>query len=108
MLFRSSVSGSGTTTITWPVTTLVNGNYTAALSAAIQDTLGNPLVATTQGIRILYGDFNDDGIVNSQDTVLVNNARSQPYNIFADINGDGVVDIADINIVRTQIGKSNP
>ena len=43
-----------------------------------------------QNLKILWGDFNDEGIVNASDLTLVNNARSQPYNIFADVNGDGV------------------
>jgi uncharacterized protein (DUF2141 family) len=57
---------------------------------------------------VLYADFNDDGLVSAPDLVGVNAARSQAYNIFADLNGDGVVDTNDVNVVRTQIGKSNP
>ncbi len=59
-------------------------------------------------MKILYADFNDDGIVSAPDLTGVNAARSQTYNIFADLNGDGVVDVNDVNIVRTQTGKSNP
>jgi hypothetical protein len=46
-------------------------------------------------------------MVNASDLVLVNNARSAPYNIFADINGDGVVNTADMTAVRNQTGQSN-
>ncbi len=104
----TGVSGSGTNIITWSVTALVNGNYTAALQTSIADLAGNPLVLNNKLIRILYGDFNDDGVVNSQDLVLVNAARSQPYNIFADMDGNGTVDATDVNIVRSQIGQTNP
>ena len=104
----TSVSGSGTNTVTWPINTLVNGNYTASLSAAITNLSSTPISPFNQPIRILYGDFNDDGVVNSQDVVLVNSARSQAYNVLADMNGDGVVDVNDVNIVRSQVGKTNP
>lgn len=104
----TGVSGSGTSTVNWPINTLVNGNYTASLSAAITNLSSTPIAPYNQPIRILYGDINDDGVVNSSDVVLVNNARSQAYNILADVNGDGVVDINDVNIVRAQVGKTNP
>jgi hypothetical protein len=77
---------------------------------AITDKAGNPLsggVDFNQNLKILYGDFNDDGVVNAQDLVLVNAARPQPYNVFADINGDGLVDINDVMVVRQQIGNTN-
>jgi len=31
-------------------------------------------------------------------------ATTAPYNIFADINGDGAVTLADVRIVRSRIG----
>ena len=62
----------------------------------------------SQNLKVLYGDFNDDGVVNSQDFVLVNTARGQPYNILADMNGDGAVNATDVQIVRTQEGNSLP
>ena len=104
----TGVSGSGTNTITWTGGALANGNYTLAFGAGIADLAGNPLAAATQALRILHGDFNDDGVVNSQDLVQVNQARSLAYNIFADMNGSGVVDVTDVNIVRSQIGQTNP
>lgn len=104
----TGISGSGTATVTWTTNPLANGNYSTQLQPTITDLAGNPLALTNQLVRILYGDFNDDGVVNSQDTVLVNAARSQAYNIFADMDGSGVVNVADVNIVRSQIGQTNP
>jgi hypothetical protein len=78
---------------------------------AIKDAGGNPLsggAGFTQALKILWADFNDDGIVNASDLVLVNNARSAPYNIFADLNGDGVVDVNDVQVVRNRNGTSLP
>ena len=43
--------------------------------------------------------------MSSADFLGVYYAISQPYNIFADLNGDGVVNITDVQIARSQIGK---
>jgi hypothetical protein len=78
---------------------------------AIKDAGGNPLnggAGFNQNLKVLWGDGTDDGVVNASDLVLVNNARSQAYNIFADMNGDGVVDINDVQIVRNRIGTTLP
>lgn len=104
----TGISGSGTAAVTWSSNPLANGNYTAGVQATITNLTGEPITAVNQSIRILYGDFNDDGVVNSQDVVLVNQARSLPYNILADMDGNGVVNAADVNIVRSQIGQTNP
>jgi hypothetical protein len=56
----------------------------------------------------MLGDYHDDGVVNAQDMVLVNVQRSQPYNILADLNGDGAVDINDVQIVRNHISNTQP
>ena len=110
------VTGSGTNTVTWTISPVTNlpSTVTKLLGTtanAITDIAGNPLGGGTdysQALKVLWGDFNDDGIVNAQDLVLVNAARSQAYNIFADLNGDGVVDANDVNVVRAQLGNSNP
>jgi hypothetical protein len=62
----------------------------------------------TVPLKVLWGDFNDDGKVNASDLTLVNNARAAAYNIFADLNGDGVVDLNDVQIVRTRNGTVLP
>jgi hypothetical protein len=115
-LASTGFSGLGTNTLTWtinPVTNLPSTITTLAGTGAnaLMDIAGNPLgggVDFTRSLKILFGDFNDDGVVNSQDLVGVNAARSQSYNILADINGDGVVDANDVTVVRSQLGSSNP
>lgn len=108
----TSLIGLGTNTLTWTITPLTLGNFTAVLASAganaLKDGNGNPISAFSQNIKVLYGDYNDDGYVNSADMVGVNLARSAPYNIFADIDGNGVVDLNDVNIVRAQIGHVLP
>src|SRR5262249_59303589 len=74
-------------------------------------TIGNATIATyTWRLDVLPGDFNDDGVVNSQDMVGVRNELLglTSVTIFGDINGDGVVDINDYNAVRRRIGTRLP
>ncbi len=111
----TSVSGVGTNTLTWTINPLALGNFVTTLAGsganAIKDAAGNPLsggAGFSQNIKVLFGDFNDDGVVNAADLTGVNNAIAAPYNIFADINGDGVVNTVDVGIVRTRIGTSLP
>ena len=108
-------SGSGTNTLTWTISPIAEGSFATTLSGsganAIMDTnnhaLGNGAGAA-QVLRVLWGDFNDDGVVNSQDLVGVNDARAAAYNIFADMNGDGVVNTVDVNLVRSRQGTTLP
>src|SRR5439155_19070942 len=108
-------TGLGTDTRTWTINPLTLGAFATALAGsganALKDAMGNPLgggAGFSQSFKVLLGDFNDDGGVSSADLVGVNNATVAPYNIFADINGDGVVNTADVQIVRTRIGTSLP
>jgi hypothetical protein len=111
----TGLAGVGTNTLTWTISPVNNATSLTTLKGtgpdAILDAGNLPLnggVDVTQLVKVLYGDYNDDGVVNAADPLLVNGQRSQPYNIFADINGNGVVDAADSNLARTQIGSSNP
>ncbi len=111
----TGISGLGTNTLTWTLNPTADGLYSTTLSGAganaITDAAGNDLAGGagfTQNLKILFGDVNDDGVVNIQDEILVNNGRSQPYNILLDLNGDFVVDTTDVAISRSQIGNTLP
>jgi hypothetical protein len=111
----TGLSGLGTTTLTWTISPLALGDFPTTLAGsganALQDAAGNALAGGagfSRNLKVLYGDFNDDGVVNTLDFTQVNAARSLPYNIFADMNGDGVVNTTDVQIVRTQEGSSLP
>jgi hypothetical protein len=99
-----------------PVTLSGSGtSYTIILAQPINGpdrvtiTIGNALIANfTRRLDVLPGDFNDDGVVNSQDMVGIRNqiigfAGALPT-IFGDINGDGVVDAKDYTAVRNRLG----
>ncbi len=111
----TNFSGNGTNTLTWTINPISLGSYSTTLAGsgpnAIQDSGNHGLnsgAGASQTLRVLWGDANDDGVVNAQDIVLVNNARNASYNIFADMNGDGVVDVNDVNIVRSKQGTKLP
>jgi hypothetical protein len=99
-----TVSGSGT-------------SYTITLGQPINKadrvtiTIGNAMIASfTRRLDVLPGDFNDDGVVNSQDLVGVRNQwlgfNGAKPTIFGDLNGDGSVNVQDYNAVRAAIGTS--
>jgi hypothetical protein len=106
-------TGLGTNTLTWTINPIALGSYTASLAGsgvnALTDASGHGLgngAGFSQALKVLWGDYNDDGGVNSQDQVLVNTATHNPYNILADMNGDGVVNVSDVLVVRARIGTS--
>ena len=108
-------SGLGTNTLTWTISPISLANVATALAGsgadAIKDTSGNSLnggSGFTQHFKVLMGDYNDDGVVNAVDTVGVNAKTVQPYSVFADINGDGVVDSNDVRLTRSLLGSSLP
>jgi hypothetical protein len=115
-LSASDVSVTGSTIANYgPVSISGSGtNYTITLAQPIDSmdgivlTLGNAGIATyTDVFDVLPGDVNGDGVVNSADLVDVRNAFSA-YNIIDDINGDGVVDITDYGLVKARVGQRLP
>ncbi len=108
-------SGLGTNTLTWTISALSLGSFVTTMAGsgpnALINAAGTPLGGGTgfsQNLKVLWGDFNDDGFVAATDLVGVNNARVAPYDVFADLNGDGTVDTSDVQVVRTRIGTSLP
>ncbi len=111
-LSATSLSGLGTNTLSFAFTPITLGafatNLAGAGSVALKDSAGNPLFSGSgfaQNFKVLYGDFNGDGVVSSADFVGVYAATAMPYNVFADLNGDGIVDINDVKIARSRTGK---
>ena len=110
-LTTTAFAGLGTNTLTWSITSLTLGSLATALLGtgpnAIEDVAGNELYGGTgfaQSFKVLYGDFNGDGVVSAADMAGVNSARFATYNIFADLSGDGVVDIMAVTIAKKQVG----
>jgi hypothetical protein len=108
-------SGLGTNTLTWTISPIAQGNFNTVLAGtgpnAIKDGNGTALNGGTdasQLVRVLWGDVNDDGVVNSSDLTLTNNSRVQPYNAIYDLSGDGAVDATDVTICRSRLNTTNP
>jgi RHS repeat-associated protein len=59
---------------------------------------------TPKGVAVLPGDVNGDGAVNASDMVLEALATRQSYVPMADLDGDGFVDLDDVQLVRRRIG----
>jgi hypothetical protein len=109
----TGLGGLGTDTLTWSFAAIAKGSFATLLSGAgadaLRDAAGNALGAGlgfAQSFRVLYGDFTGDGAVSSVDLTGVRLAALQPYDAFADLNGDGVVDAADAQIARGRIGAA--
>jgi parallel beta-helix repeat protein len=83
-----------------------SGDMTLRLTSDATDVAGNPILASTIATaRVLVGDVNDDGATTLADLRVnragqfrsVGNAGYQPRN---DIDGNGVVNIVDLTLVR--------
>ncbi|MFN6103059.1 MAG: dockerin type I domain-containing protein, partial [Planctomycetaceae bacterium] len=108
----TALTGVGTSVLTWTINTVTQGTLNTVLQAAganlIADTAGNSLSGGSnfsRTLRILWGDFTGDGVVNAADLSGVTNRTTQPYNLFADLDGDGLVNGADVAIVRRRLGS---
>jgi hypothetical protein len=103
-------SGLGTNTLIWRISRPSDGTAVTSLATsgehALKDSAGNPLnggAKFKETLNFLLGDFNDDGVVNRADIMGIARAERYGYNIFADINGDGIADHRDVKIVALLI-----
>ena len=111
----TSVTGSGTT---WTITFANNLNSTVGTGIINADrvtvTIGNgQLTSFARRLDVLPGDVNDDLAVNTLDTAAVKNYYTSgtiPTSgvAFLDVDGNGVVDVTDYNLVLGRVGKKLP
>ncbi|SEG42374.1 hypothetical protein SAMN05421819_2853 [Bryocella elongata] len=108
-------SGVGTNTLTWTIAPTSSANVTLTLATTginmLSDASGNALELGnpfSQGLKVLAGDVNADGVVNASDLVLVNSGIAQQYNILYDTNGDGAVTAADVTAVKAKLNTKLP
>jgi hypothetical protein len=115
-LTADRLTGLGTTTLTWHLATaLAQGSPATVLAdsgvSALTDRAGNPINSFTQGFNVLWGDVNDDHMVDARDEAAVRAFQAAPYqpgtigyNQFADLSGDGIVNLIDVGIARSRNG----
>jgi hypothetical protein len=109
-------AGLGTNTLTWTFHPISQGEFTAFLEGSgpnrLADAAGHGLgngQGFTQPMKVLWGDFNGDGVVNGKDLASVAAvANTATNNAFADLNGDGKVNAADVAIVGSRQGANEP
>ncbi len=120
-LLPTDISATGLNGTSYGPVTLSGSGTTYVLTLAqpinaadrVTLTIGNANIATfTRRLDVLPGDFNDDGVVNMQDAILVRNeylgfSAASPT-IFGDIDGNGVVDVNDYNAIRRRLGTHLP
>jgi Ca2+-binding RTX toxin-like protein len=109
----SNFTGSGTNTLTWILGTAVTLDQVSATlgTAAVHDLAGNAVTSpnTAFGFGVILGDVNGDRHVTTADRILMlNMIASHGYNVFYDLNGDGVVDNSDANILVSRLGTYLP
>lgn len=113
------LTGLGTTTLTWTFSAISKGIFDITLLNsgvnALKDVAGNPIAAFTKHFEVLYGDFNDDKKVTIDDELGVRPFIASPYdlhptnyNIFADLSGDGLVNVVDVGIAHNRKGQQLP
>jgi hypothetical protein len=108
-----SDSGQGVTSEAWSLPTAIGiDRLMLALDQANTVAASAPSLKlfglTSQAFSVLPGDFDGDGTVTSADVTDINNATMELYNLWADMNGDEIVDITDVKLARTTIGTSLP
>jgi hypothetical protein len=113
------LTGLGTNTLTWTFNGILKGSFNATLlnsgPNALKDIAGNPIAAFSKPFKVLYGDFNDDQKVDALDEAGVRANLAAPYdlhpsnyNIFADLSGDGLVNVVDVGIAHNRKGQQLP
>ena len=89
------------------------------LSSAIRDAAGNALAgeagasagddaAFSFDLHVAIGDTDRNGVTSIRDLLRLRAALAGPYDTDADLNGDGVIDMQDIDRVRQWLGQRLP
>lgn len=119
-LTAARLTGRGTNTLTWTLAApLVNGSFNTALAAAgpdvLRDAAGSPVIAFARSFNVLWGDFDGNHVVDALDDSGVRARLAGPfqpgsaaYDPFADLSGDGLVNLIDVGIIRTRKGAALP
>lgn len=97
----------------------IGGTYTAYIKGPAQLAKASTFTLTPEGaslnsgqpLSLISGDLNDDNVIDNSDYTLaqglVGTTPSSPnWNPLADIDGDGAVNIIDLDIVKNNLGKT--
>lgn len=115
----TKLSGLKSNTLTWKIRSLAKGSFNTSLVAggpnALKNGAGTLISGFSQAFKVLLGDYDDNGIVNLVDETAIRTGVAKPYdlhpsgyNIFADLSGDGLINLVDVGIVKSRKGTSLP
>ncbi|HEX3146946.1 MAG TPA: dockerin type I domain-containing protein [Gemmataceae bacterium] len=118
-LTATKFTGLGTNILTWKVPTILKTSVLLGLASsganALKDAAGNAMTPFATTLNVLYGDVNDDHLVNAADEAAVRAVVAAPfvtgspnYNIFADLSGDGFVNVFDVGVAHKRRGNTLP
>jgi hypothetical protein len=119
-LTATRLTGLRTNTLTWTLTApIVKGSFNTRLASvgadAVRDAAGNPMNLFARAFNVLWGDVNGDHVVDALDEAGVRAHLAGPfqpgtatYDPFADLSGDGLVNLIDVGITRTRRGATLP
>jgi hypothetical protein len=106
-------AGAGTRLLTWTLAGVTLEQVTATLATAgefrIQDRLfdiGLSAANTSFGFSVVVGDVSGDLRVLGNDRAALRQLIvARVYNVFYDLNGDGVVDSQDLEVLQANMGS---
>jgi len=94
---------------TWTLPNALGLDKLGLTLGGIQTPGGISLGAYSAGFSVLPGDINGDNSVNSLDLVAVRNGilgvLDQALSVWADLDGNGKIDLNDYNVVKKYVGK---
>jgi hypothetical protein len=97
--------GNAQTRLSWTVKVLAGGTYYWSVQA-IDTAFAGSEWAPEQTLRVpLIGDVDGDECVNVADLLLVRNQLGRSTSGPVDVNGDGICNVADLLAVRNQLGS---
>jgi hypothetical protein len=105
----SGSSGNGTTTVVVNLTGVTNAQRITVTLSGVNDGTNTGDLAVQMGL--LVGDTNDDGFINSGDTLQTRNRSGEvtdTTNFRSDVNLDGFINSGDTFIVRSRSGTFLP
>ena len=107
----TSIDGSVLTLNLTGVGANCNASHTTVIVNDVKDDAGNNLGTTYVTMGMLLGDVDGNRVVDSNDLTVVRSQLGQPTNdtnLRSDVNNDGTISNADLQIVTRQIGTSLP
>lgn len=93
------------------LTGVTNAQVVTVTLSNVSDSVGDFSASISASMRVLVGDVNTSGLVDSGDVFLVRQQTGQTViqsNFREDVNASGLIDSGDVFMTRQQTGTSSP